>query len=122
MEAAASKRKISETEIFDSDSDDSDVIEVKSKSEETNIATDDLKPECPYGSKCYRTNASHHIQFSHAPNSNEQSSKRVKLNEEKPPSSSFHNFYLTKVNNVAQSEKINSHFSLGIKGFFFKNY
>jgi hypothetical protein len=107
----ASKRKVSETEIIDSDSD-SDVVEINNETQDKNSV--DLKPECVYGSKCYRINRSHLKEFSHPSNSNEPKSKRFKSDEEKK--SSFFNFYLTKVNNVQQAHKINSDYSLGIQG------
>ncbi len=118
MTEASSKRKFIEIEeIIESSSDDSsDIIEINDF-----VNTKKEKETCKYGSKCYRKNPDHLSQFFHPLNekaesfSVEKSSKKTKLDTYETSNFLF-NFYLTKIHNVKNMIKINSHPSLSIEG------
>ncbi len=90
---------------------------------------DGEKQERLYGSNCYRAKPKRFDEFSNPTSSggvksqqassvqSEQAAQRVKSNVEERTKSKF-NFYLTKVNEVANANIINSHPSIGLKGRF----
>lgn len=105
-----------------------EVIELSDSDDESNAKRShfDKKPSCKYGKDCYRKNIDHLNEFEH-PNSDAKKLDAfiADKNDTQKEDGLFKNyFYLTKVHNVRQSNKINEHYSISLAGiikfFLFK--
>jgi len=96
-----------------------EVIELSDSDDDTNPKRShlDKKPACKYGSDCYRKNVDHLNEFEHPKSSSDAGNLDVKYDDIEKEDGLFKNyFYLTKVQNVRYSNKINEHYSISLAG------